>query len=103
MTDDLKEPHETDTPELIELEDENGNTITFEFIDSVEYNGNIYYALIPCSEEEKDDEKNEFAVLKEESIEGEQFQLVTIDDDAEYAEVGDVFLERFREAFCEDE
>ncbi len=79
---------------VIELVDEEGNTARFEFIDSVEYNGAVDYALVP----ETDDEEaaDEFVVLKEREIDGDSM-LVTVDDDEEYSAVGEVFLNRFSE------
>jgi uncharacterized protein YrzB (UPF0473 family) len=79
---------------IIELEDEDGNVVRFEFVDAMEHNGVTYYALVP----ETDDEEgaDQFVVLKEQEIDGEAM-LATIDDDAEYAEIGEIFLQRFAE------
>lgn len=79
---------------IIELEDEDGNVVRFEFVDAMEHNGVTYYALVP----ETDDEEgaDQFVVLKEQEINGEAM-LGTIDDDAEYAEIGEIFLQRFAE------
>ena len=47
----------------IPLDDEDGVTTEFECIASMEYEGVIYYALLPKPENE-DDEPEEFVVLK---------------------------------------
>ena len=47
MSEELEMLDEEYTPELIDLEDEDGNTVTFEIIDGMEFEGNNYYALIP--------------------------------------------------------
>lgn len=78
---------------IIELEDEDGNVTRFEFVDRTEINGVVYYALIPADYDEEEGAA-EFVVLKETEIDGEAM-LATIDDDAEYNAVGEVFLQRF--------
>lgn len=83
---------------IIELVDDEGNVVRFEFIDSVEHNGTVYYALVPeITEEQEEAEANdEFVVLKEIEQDG-QYLLTTVDSDEEYQEVGEVFLKRFAE------
>lgn len=101
--DNTNELEDIDAPELIDLEDENGNTETFEFIDSLEYNGNSYFALVPYDEEkEETGDTDEFVILKG-IEEGEELNLVSIDDDNEYNEIGEQFLKRFEEYFAEEE
>lgn len=81
---------------VIELEDEDGNISRFFFVDSVEYSGVTYYALVPEDEVAQDegDGADRFVVLKEQEVNGE-LMLMTIDDDNEYNEIGEVFLRRF--------
>lgn len=83
---------------VIELEDEDGNISRFFFVDSVEYNGVTYYALVPEDKvaEDEGDGVDQFVVLKEQEVDGESM-LMTIDDDGEYNEIGEVFLKRFSE------
>ncbi len=88
-------------PELIELEDEEGNVVTFEIIDGMEFEGCGYFALVPYSEDENIDE-DEFVILKETEKDGESY-LATIDNDDEYEKVGAAFLERFSEMFEDDD
>lgn len=80
---------------IIELEDEEGNVNRFEFIDRIEMNGEIYFALVPA-EYDEDEGASEFVVLKQTVIDGEDM-LVTVDDDNEYNAVGEYFLKRFSE------
>lgn len=80
---------------IIELEDEDGNVTRFEFVDRAEFNGTVYYALIPADYDE-DEGAAEFVVLKETEENGEAM-LATVDDDAEYNAVGEMFLQRFSE------
>lgn len=81
---------------IIELEDEDGNVTRFEFVDRAEMNGTVYYALIPEEYDENDESAAEFVVLKEAVIDGETM-LATVDDDDEYQNVGEMFLQRFSE------
>lgn len=78
---------------IIELTDEDGVVSRFEFVDRMEYNGTVYYALIPAEYDEEEGAA-EFIVLKEAVVENED-ALVTVDDDAEYTAVGEMFLQRF--------
>ncbi len=78
---------------VIELEDDEGNVSRFEFIDRLEYNGDVYFALVPADYDE-DEGAEEFVVLKQTVINGEEM-LCTVDDDDEYNSVGEMFLERF--------
>ncbi len=84
---------------IIELKDQNGNIERFELVDSAEYNGTVYHALIP----ENSDEPEEFVVLKESGSEGDEIVLITIDDDDEYNEVGEMFLKRFSELLDDED
>ncbi len=98
----VNEEEEEFAPELIDLEDEEGNTVTFEIIDGLEFEGCGYYALIPYTEDEDEDiDEDEFVILKETEKDGETY-LATIDNDEEYDRVGAAFLERFSEIFGED-
>lgn len=80
---------------IIELEDEEGNITRFEFVDRIEKDGEIYFALVPADYDE-DEGATEFVVLKQTVIDGEDM-LVTVDDDDEYNAVGELFLQRFAE------
>ena len=80
---------------IIELEDEEGNVTRFEFVDRLEQNGTVYYALVPADYDE-DEGASEFVVLKETVIDSEEM-LATVDDDDEYQSIGELFLQRFAE------
>lgn len=84
-------------PQIIELDGEQ-----FEVIDAVCYDGQNYVALIPYTEDgDSEEEEVEFIILKEVEENGE-YMLSTIDDDALYNEVGEVFIEHIGASF-EDE
>ena len=80
---------------IIELEDEDGNVTRFEFVDRLEHEGTVYYALVPA-DYDADEGASEFVVLKETVVDGEEM-LATVDDDDEYQSVGELFLQRFSE------
>lgn len=73
----------------IPLDDEDGVTTNFECISSMEYNGVVYYALLPESAE--DDEPDEFVVLRGEENDDELL-LSSIDDEEENQKIGELFL-----------
>ena len=96
--------NENFTPDLYTLEDENGELQTFELWDTLEEDGNVYYALIPVYDdpEESITGDEEFVILKLEDPESDDEVLITIDDDDEYERIGAIFLERL-EKFYDDE
>ncbi|HIS51724.1 MAG TPA: DUF1292 domain-containing protein [Candidatus Onthomonas avicola] len=83
---------------FITLTDEEGNEIELEYLDTVEYNGAVYmsfFPTIPEGEEESavDDEDYGLIILKVISDNGEEEELVTIEDEAELNAVYDLFME----------
>jgi uncharacterized protein YrzB (UPF0473 family) len=93
------------TPELFELVDGEGNKKTFELIDAAELNGEQYFAMVPAIEDE--DFLNgdcDLVILKSIFEDGEEI-LASIDDDGEFMQVSEFFLQRMEEAmeFCDDD
>lgn len=93
------------TPELFELVDGEGNKKTFELIDAAELNGEQYFAMVPAIEDE--DFLNgdcDLVILKSIFEDGEEI-LASIDDDEEFMQVSELFLQRMEEAmeFCDDD
>ena len=80
--------------DIFTLTDEDGNEIEFELIAQCERNGNKYFAMIPVSDEEENDEVCEYVVLKLAVDNGEEV-LVTVDDDDELDDVADYFDDLF--------
>lgn len=89
---------------FITLTDENGEEFELEYIDTLEYAGNIYMAFLPSIPEGEDpesvenDEKYGLILLKVVHVDGED-QLVTIDDEAELNAV----YELYNESLFDDE
>lgn len=73
----------------IPLDDEDGVTTNFECISSMEYDGTMYYALLPQTDD--DAEQEEFVVLKGEENDDELL-LSSIDDEEENQRIGELFI-----------
>ncbi len=92
-------------PIIYSLTDEEGKEQQFEMIDFMEVDGQLYYAMIPYYENEKeiDEENEEFVILKEvhddESENDDDVLLASIDDEDEYEKIGNMFMEKFAELF----
>lgn len=77
--------------EIFTLTDEDGNESEFELIASQEIDGVTYVALVPYDPAKKDEEEQEYVVLKLEADENGEDLLVTIDDDDEFEKVAEIF------------
>lgn len=88
------------TPDLYTLEDEEGNQLSFEMLDVMEYEGEKYFALTPYFEEPEDmlNDSGEVVILKSEFV-GDEEMMVSIDDDDEYEKIGKIFMKRIEEMF----
>ncbi len=79
---------------IVPLIDEDGNEVKFEIIADTEYEGAMYFALIPADDEEAE----EYFILKavtSEEDDDELVDLIEIEDDEEFAAVADIFDEMF--------
>ncbi|MBC5787862.1 MULTISPECIES: DUF1292 domain-containing protein [Clostridiaceae] len=92
------------TPDIYTLEDEEGNEVVFEMIDSIELDGQKYYAMMPYYENPEDmlNDDGQLIVLRNEVVDGEEM-MATIDDDEEYDRIGEIFMKRITEMFEDDE
>ena len=84
MSDEIKNPNteEENQPDLMTLEDEDGNEITFEVIDALDYKGVHYLAAVEYAETEEEAENAQLVILSVgEDDEGEYLDVV--DDDGE--------------------
>ena len=88
MSEEIKNENATPEEEIqvFTLTDENGEENDFELLSSMEIEGETYLALVPVS----DEESGEYVILKLVEEDGEEV-LVTIDDDAEFEKVADIF------------
>lgn len=86
-------------PNFITVTDDDGNELELEHLDTIEWNGNTYFAFCPAVTDESEEETYELVILKAVEEEGEAF-LSTPDSDEEYNAVYDQFM---LELFDEDE
>lgn len=81
--------------EIITLEDDLGNEKDFEFLDTVEYDGDEYIILLPV----EDDEQNEVMILRVDSLNDQDEIYSGIDDEDVLQAVFDIFKERYQDDF----
>ena len=86
MADEKTMPEELGEIETYTLTDEDGNEYLFALLGTCEYEGSIYYALVPAEEESE-----QYIILRAEEDENGEGQLVTIEDDDEFDAVADIF------------
>ncbi len=80
--------------EIITLEDDQGNEQDFEFLDTVEYEGDEYIVLLPA-----DEEQNEVMILRVDSLDDENESYSGIEDEETVQAVFDIFKERYKDDF----
>ena len=82
---------------IVVLNDENGNEVSFEYLDLIEYEGGEYVVLLPVS----DDEEDEVVILKVEPIPGSEDEesYVSVDDEETLFAIFDIFREHFADEF----
>lgn len=87
-------------PDLVTLVDDEGNEHEFEMVDSLEENDARYVALVAAYDDagEMLQDDGELLVLKAVEEDGEEF-LESIEDEAEFTRISDLFMERLKEEF----
>ena len=87
-------------PDLITVQDDEGNEHIFEELDRIETDQGRYVAMLPTfdSEEEMLESDSELIILKV-IEEGDETFLAAIEDDDEFDEVADIFEERLQDIF----
>ena len=92
----MSENQEMNTEELdniIVLTDDEGNDVEFEWLDTLEMNGNTYVVVVPS-----DEDADEVVILKME-VEDDEETFVGLDDEKEIDEVFEEFKSRNKEIF----
>lgn len=91
-------------PDLIELEDDEGNKFNFEVLDRIETDEARYIALLPVFENPAEliDDSGELVILRVMEENGEEW-FEDIQDDDEYDMVADAFVNRLQDIFEIDE
>ena len=101
MSDETKNPNTEDEeyqPDLMTLEDEDGNEVTFEVIDALDHKGVHYLAVVEYTENEEDAEDAQLVILSVgEDDEGEYLDVV--EDDETLLEVSKLFEQRLSDDY----
>ena len=101
MSDEIKNPNTEDEeyqPDLMTLEDEDGNEVTFEVIDALDHKGVHYLAVVEYTENEEDAEDAQLVILSVgEDDEGEYLDVV--EDDETLLEVSKLFEQRLSDYY----
>ena len=95
--------NDNELPEIIELTDDDGNVTRFEYMTTIDYEGELYVALMLADEEETEDEEEEgnVVILKIEKDENDEDIYVSIEDEALADAVFQKFLDMVDEADLE--
>ena len=86
---------------ILILEDEQGNPVEFMVIDVYEFNGATYFAMVEVIEGSAD-ESDEVVIMRVEG-EGDDAELVMVEDENELQAAFDEFVRRDEELYGEDE
>ena len=101
MSDEIKNPNTEDEeyqPDLMTLEDEDGNEVAFEVIDALDHKGVHYLAVVEYTENEEDAEDAQLVILSVgEDDEGEYLDVV--EDDETLLEVSKLFEQRLSDDY----
>lgn len=94
-TDDLDDLDDFDN--TIILNDENGEEVSFEFLDLIVYDGEEYIILLP---EDESEDAGEVVILKVEETDSEDDATYTsVDDEETLQTVFNIFKEKFKDEF----
>lgn len=90
-------------PDIYTLVDEEGVEQAFEMLDTLEVEGQRYFALIPYFETPEDfiEDEADLVVLKSLIDENGDELMTSIDDEDEYQRIGNMFIENLAQMFDE--
>ena len=91
--------------DIVSLTDEDGKEYTFEVLDAVETDDGRYLALMPVFDDPQQmlDASGELVIVKSLTDENDEEYFCDIEDDAEYATVAELVVERLSELYDIDE
>ena len=86
--------------DILTVTDEDGQEHSFEVLDTVEYNDEQYFAVVPVGESEEDllQEDLNLVIMKITEEDGEEF-LDIVDDDEEFYNIGEIFAQRLSDMY----
>ncbi len=94
------EMENAEIPDVLELTDEDGATTKFEYITTIDHEGELYIALMPIEDEEEADDENGYVIfMKIEQDENGEDIYVSMDDDA----LVDILFEKLTKLLDEEE
>ena len=101
MADEIKTPgaEEEYQPDLMTLEDEDGNEVTFEVIDALDHKGVHYQAVVEYAENEDDVNDDAQLVILSVGEDDEGEYLDVVEDDETLLEVSKLFEKRLSDQF----
>ena len=77
---------------IVTFVDEDGQEVSFEFMDCIEYEGKEYLALLPT-----DEESNEVVILEIEPVDEENENYLSVEDEETLQAVYAIFKENFKD------
>ena len=83
---------EEEEDSIVVFTDEDGNDLSFEFLDSIEYEGKEYLCLLPVEEG-----TNEIVILEVEPVDEENENYLTVEDEDVLNAVYTIFKERYKD------
>lgn len=92
-----------DEENVFPLTDENGETVNFEFLDLIEYEGEQYVVLLPVEREDEND-ASEVVILRLDDSEADDEEIYSAVEDQETVEaVFNIFKQKFSDEYSFDD
>ena len=82
----------------ITLTDENGQDVTFDYLDCLEYEGKEYLVLMPA-----EDDSNEVVILEVEPVDEENENYLAVEDEEILDAVYGIFKEKYNDVLTFEE
>ena len=82
----------------ITLTDENGQDVTFDYLDCLEYEGKEYLVLLPA-----EDDSNEVVILEVEPVDEENENYLAVEDEEILDAVYGIFKEKYKDVLAFEE
>ena len=89
--------------DILILVDEKGEEVEFEYLDTMEVDGNEYAVLLPLDDDDEDVETEEVVILKLDKDENGEDSFVSVDDDEELNKVFELFKKKVQEEYVAGE
>ena len=83
---------EEEAASIITFVDENGEEVTFEYMDCIAYQGKEYLALLPVEED-----NNEVVILEVEPVDEENENYLAVEDEAILEAVYAIFKDHYKD------